>query len=261
MDMSQTLKSRRGRLIALGIVGAAVIATIALFMILGPRGTVTITIPNDRSRVFIDNDRKAVTDRPDETLTFRLSPGEHEIIISRDGHWPWFKNINITEDEVLVFNAFSVPEDSNPAVMPKDHSDFPRIVASMNALEVPTRERPSLSRDKNIAMWVNPDNNGVYAEWRGEEDAIPRQFCELGPCDRILPFFNTLTDIRNVSFMNARTDVAIVATDAGIYLVEITKMPFQNFQPLYIGTAPQFSIRDETSIYIYDDEKLMVVTL
>lgn len=251
----------RGRLIALIIVGVACVAALIFIITRGPRGTLTLTVPGERSQILIDNEVRGVTKKADETLTFRLAPGEHEIIISRDGHWPWFKNINVVKNESLAFTSFTVPTDSNPGVVPEGQGEYTRIATAFRTLKVPTRENPSLASDQKTAMWVNPDNNGVYVEWLDGEESLPEHFCELGPCDTFFLFFNAQTEIYNASFLKGRNDTAIIATGAGVYLIEITKMPFQNFQPLYVGTKPQFDKRDESSIYIYDNKKLMVVSL
>jgi hypothetical protein len=250
----------RPRLVALVAASIAVIAAIVLILTQGPRGTLTLTVPKARSEVFIDDKRRVTTAEDNQTLSFKLAPGEHGIIIAHEGNWPWFKNVNMLADAELSFSAFSVPEDSNPGVMPKEHADFKRITDTIKAIKAPTRIAPSRSTDRNLALWVNPDNNGVYAEWHGEEDKLPSNFCEIELCDSILHFFTATTPVRNVTFLNNRTDVAIIATGNSIYLLEIIRSPSKNFQPLYVGTNPQFTVRDESSIYIYDNDKLMVVT-
>lgn len=249
------------RVVALGAVGIAVAAAIILIISQGPRGTVTLTIPAARSEIFVDDKREITTKEDNETLALKLAPGEHALIVSREGHWPWFKNINVVADTELAFTSFSVPQDSNPAVMPADHDDFKRITTTIKAITPPSRTAPTRSTDGNLALWINPDNNGVYAEWHGAEEDLPAIFCENGLCDSILHFFTATTRVRNVTFLNNRTDVALVATGNSIYVVEMSRWPLKNFQPLYVGDNPQFTIRDESSIYIYDNDKLMVVTL
>jgi hypothetical protein len=66
------------------------------------------------------------------------------------------------------------------------------------------------------------------------------------------------SSITSIDFYKDRQDIVVISSGDGIYALEIGS-GIQNFQPIYKGKKPVFKKRDSSSIYVLDDNNLMLI--
>jgi|GEM_PF-1636702 len=235
------------RNILLALIGGLLVGGALGFLVLAPTAS-RITLKNipEGSTIYLDNTVQA--SRGGQITLKRLTPGEHTLLVARDGYWPWAKHITVGRGENLEMVVFSFPVASEltPATVAPAQTE--RVRAEMTQL--PTREEPLFSDDESTAVWVEGRN--IVASWRDRRDRLPGYFCNPD-CRTRMTVFTGQVPIRSVSFYGTRNDVLLVAAENGIFGLELDMRGTQNFQPLYSGTSPIFSLNDDAlGILVYD---------
>lgn len=109
-----------------------------------PTGILVATSDPNGAEVFVNGKLKTATD-----TTLNLSPGNYDIVISKDGYYPWQKKVAIKTEEVFKTNAFLFPK-----------------VPDLRPLTLTGALNPSLSPDQTkIAYGVasaSAEKNGVF---------------------------------------------------------------------------------------------------
>jgi hypothetical protein len=169
-----------------------------------------------------------LTDAPKETdgdMRLSLSAGKHSIIVSKEDHWPWTKDIDIKKHETLTLHPFTLPQ------------------------RVPLE---SVSRFLSSHDTASIDPN--YTK-------VAVLFENLATSDEIKPLIEA-TRIQGVAFADylpERTDVILVATKEGIFAVGIEKNERPNFQPLYKAPNALFVKAKDNTLYIKDGDSIFRV--
>src|SRR3989344_4195783 len=102
--------------IVIGII-AAVFVLFAVIHAFGYRLTATglvrastleIVVERSGSKIFIDNRKEATTGRDGERVVIKnVTPGLHDILISKDGYWPWAKQVRLEKDQTAKITSFT----------------------------------------------------------------------------------------------------------------------------------------------------------
>jgi hypothetical protein len=73
---------------------------------------------------------------------------------------------------------------------------------------------------------------------------------------------NTISNVKNVDFYPGRKDVIIMASQNGVFAIEIDGRGNRNIQPIYKGKEPTFiTYKNMNLIYILDDNNLIKINL
>lgn len=178
----------------------------------------------------------------------------HHIIISREGFWPWEKEITAQGGEALSFNVFLMPV--SPVGVPVlKNPERKELEAAFAEATIPTRAHPAVSSDGRAVLFS--ENGSVVTTWRGE-DASPQYYC-LNDADckeHIAISFDA--QLRDLAFYPGRSDIALLAIQNGIFALELDNRGTQNFQPVYRGTRPRLFVIDGVA---YLQEGLAVLKL
>jgi hypothetical protein len=218
--------------------------------IAGP-GSVTVNTPAGAT-VFIDGDEQ--TGGPE----FRLSAGTHAILVAANGRWPWKKDVSIGGADQAV-TPFLISTDPKGNILAATSSDYRAAVQALAAPALPTESNPLISSDNNLAVWVN--GNAVMAKWQGEGSPDGIFSCTGDPCATARNIFNATEDIRSLSFYPGWNNVLFIAVSNGIFALETDQTGGQNFQPVYKGTSPVFKLKDMESMYVRDQNRIMLIEL
>src|SRR5258708_5846957 len=57
--------------------------------------TVSLATSLSQTNVFIDQDKKITTTKDNEKVSFKVSPGNHSVLISHVGYFPWKKDFSV----------------------------------------------------------------------------------------------------------------------------------------------------------------------
>lgn len=208
---------------------------------LGKAGTLSLQIAMPLTNVFIDDNNKIVTNKDNEVVEVSLSPRNHTVIVSREGYFPWKKDIEMQSEGKIIFSPVLVSSNPSGNIITKLDPEFWKIRNKIITDALPTKESPRLSKDGKAKLWI--EDNGVMAEIE----------------DKIYTVIQPEPEVRNLYFYKDRTDVIIFSITNAVYAIEVDKVGTQNFLPIYKGLAPSFIEGDQSFIYVLDGEALMQV--
>ncbi|MEK7576002.1 MAG: hypothetical protein AAB491_02905 [Patescibacteria group bacterium] len=239
-------------------------------------GGLYIWSPVRDAKIIIDNKEKSFGIFNKDVLLQSLMPKTYSVAVIKEGYWPWFKNLEVKERLVTEARSFLVPINPNGEIIPLEQSnvdqnadimkEFKKIINIPKKFKNEEEKKLFFSRftkDEKGRLWWEPEKNEVRIEWLGKEDTIPYYFClETGKCNMDTVIINTISAIRNVDFYPGRKDVIIMASQNGVFAVEIDGRGNRNVQPIYKGKEPSFiTYKDMNPIYILDDNNLIKINL
>jgi hypothetical protein len=226
----------------------------------GNTGEIVISHLPENAVIFLDNqeNRRLGSDQENIKLK-RLTPGVHSVLISNDGYWPWFKEVEIVEGDSQIISPFFVFSNPTGFIIPKEDIEYDGLIAQFDAINLPDFENKKISKDGNIAIWV--DASTLFAEWLKDEESRPEYFCNEFGCHNVIVPLGVGGEIKNVDFYKGRSDVFIVAFGNGVFAIEIDTNNNQNFQPIIEGDSPLFVPFDDDSIFTLDNNILMQVAI
>lgn len=247
------------RNLIIGIVVIAVIIFAIMYFGSIDSGKVVLLDIGDNTNIFVDNRQEKVVSKAKDRVTLKnISPGEHIILVSQEGHWPWLKKVEIVVDKVITLSPFTISQSVPGFFISENDPEYESIMTLFKENELPSLENRRVSPDGNIAIWIN--GGSIYVEWLGEGEK-PDYFCDDFGCHNMFNSFTSSANFKNLDFYNDRNDVFIVSFGTGIFAIEADKEGIQNFQPIFEGHAPEFVKNDSNSIYILDNNSLSIIEI
>ncbi|MFC1802178.1 hypothetical protein ACFLY7_01930, partial [Patescibacteria group bacterium] len=145
-----------------------------------------------------------------------VKKGEHQILISKENHWPWSANTLIKSKNTTIINPFF------------------------------TKQTPDIELITNL----NPEYTKISSLF--VKDLISQKAQEK-VAEHYITFES---EVKALDFYKDRDDVVVIALENGIYALELTVSENPNFQPIYLGQNPVFVKKDSKSLYIKDSETI-----
>lgn len=210
---------------------------------IGKVGIVTMTIPFSGTSIFVDTDTQIVTTTDNEPENISLSPGTHQIIVSRKGDFPWEKNITMQSGGTIALAPIFVAQNSSGEIITNSDPEYYKIKNAVQSDVLPSEGYPIASFDKSVTLWV--DSNSIVTDIASSTDIVVQPE----------------TAIKNVAFYKNRNDAVIYSAGDSINVIETSTDGTQNFFPLYKGTDPHFIANDANSIYVLDGTSLLQVAI
>ncbi|PIQ92114.1 MAG: hypothetical protein COV70_01375 [Parcubacteria group bacterium CG11_big_fil_rev_8_21_14_0_20_39_22] len=259
-----------------GIITAAVLIIIFVsFYLTGYRLTTTgivrtgvleIVAPRDNFRLFIDNVERTKDVVEGESLIFRnVTPGKHEVIVTYENFWPWFKQVEVTPNQKTIVKPFIVNSTPDGEVITKDNESYDSIREAVESNVLPSVDNPKISADSTIAIWVENETD-IYAKPLSEE-YLPEFLCDLGEanvseCLSGKKIWHSDEPIRDLSFYKERNDVIVFSSGYAVFALEMDKTIIQNIQSIFKGGQPYFTTgKTPEEYYIVDDNLEIVVVV
>ena len=200
------------------IVGLIIILVIVLGIFYRNSQYGTLQIKSLDKNLMVFVDNQRKTDQQDVNPKFNLKNGSHTIVVAKEKFWPWTKEIQIERQKNLIIQPFFVPQNTSGLLISKEDSEYSYII--------------SLFQKDLISNTVMKRIIGLSAELK--------------------------TSITAIDFYKNRQDVVIISSGEGVYVLEIDSKNIQNFQPIYKGRSPLFVKKDDSSIYILDNNNLIL---
>ncbi|MFH1402390.1 MAG: PEGA domain-containing protein [Patescibacteria group bacterium] len=164
-------------------------------------------------------DNKKAISERDINPNFKLKNGEHTIIVSKENFWPWTQTIKIKRKETVATTPFFVPQNTSGVLIGASDPEYANILSLFQKNIISQKAFEKIA-DKNLEL---------------------------------------KSKIKALDFYKNRIDVIIVAVATEVFALEIEGEDVQNLQPVYTGKNPVFVKKDNNSIYILDDNNLMLV--
>lgn len=212
-------------------------------LLIGKSGTLTLELPLSQTNVFIDEEKKLTTTKDNEPVEFQLSPKKHSVIISREGYYPWTKEVTVPSKGAVKLSPMFITINTSGQIITKNDPEYIKLRRTVIEAPVPTKAKPKISKDGTALLWM--DDNEIIVSIASTTYKV------------IQPD----TAIRSVDFYRERSDVVIFSTSNSIYAIEISKEGKQNFMPIYKGASPTFYKNDPRFVYVWDNGTLMEVII
>lgn len=287
MDMTPPLSIYSRRIIAVAAVCAFIcIVPLAVLYASGYRwtpgadqmlvttGGLYVSSPMAEASLFVDGQHIADTGYFSAYFfVTNLTPGIHGVDVYASTTLSWHKEVLISGGRVARSTAFLVPKQINlfdilePSLHPSggessstatgpvyEYASVAPFFTSTSTLMATTSANALVSG--NVALWA--EGMVLVAQWRGDTDQTPDFFCILDTSSQICPttsYIRIGSQIHHFDFFPGRNDVVIVATDQGVYALEIDSRPDRRIVTLYKGPGSTFRLIDG-HIFIKTEEGL-----
>lgn len=247
-------KERKYILIALAAV-VVVLLVVLTFSVFGS-STIELTVSHKDAVALIDEDGEKTAEE-NQQFSFDVKTGEHFVIVTKNGYWPWIKEVTMNRGETKKFHSFNVPTQSSGSIITRNDPDYDSIIEDIENSALPTPDTPLASANGDISIFI--EEGAIVAKWTGPGNTLPYYFCLVDGCKDELVVSAPTDTIRNVSFFRDRSDVIIYSTQNGIFAAELNKDGEQNVQSIYKGTSPEFVSSGASSLYVLDGETLLEI--
>jgi len=220
-------------------------------LLIGKVGNLSLVVSLPQTKIYIDDEEKVITTNDNEAVEIKLTPREHTVIISKDGYYPWKKDIVMQSEGKIIFSPVFVSKNPSGFVISNEDPEFWKLRNEIITNTLPSKNSPQLSVDGQAKMWVK--DNAIFVEVAPSTDS--------GQASTTRKVIQPDPVVRNVSFYKDRNDVVIMSVSSGVYAIETNKEGTQNFLPIYKGISPSFISGDLNYIYVYDGDILMQVEI
>lgn len=186
-------------------------------------GTLVVDSPIYGAQLFVDRHAAGVLRELPDTMRLAESSGKHNVIVAKDGYWPWTTDFEIKKHETVTLHPFLIPQ------------------------RVPMESIPHFLDN---ATKVNPDYEqavGLFKDLKMNDE-----IAQLAEATRI-------QDVAFADYAPNRTDVLLIAAKNAIFAIGIEKNEHPNFQPVYKGENPLFMKTTDSTLYIKDGDSIFRV--
>lgn len=213
-------------------------------MTVSKNGMLEVTLPLARTTVFVDDKKLITTETENQTVRLPLSINTHDVIIAREGYFPWMTQVVALPGTISQIKPIFVTQNTTGQIITRTDKEYWTIRNRIPREPLPSEQIP---RQKDgVSIWVS--ENTIYQNVDGVIQKI------LTPKD----------PIRSLDFYKDRTDVIVFASDTGVYAIDAVENATEkvvNFFPIYKGTKPLFEKTENSFLYVLDGENLMMVVL
>lgn len=223
----------------------AILAFSFYFFILNRKVKLSVVTYLPNTQVIINREKSIFNSEENKIITTSLKKGDYEIIVAKEGYFPWTKNIEI-QDTDIILEPFMVSQYPSGQIITENDPEYLDIRNKILSKKIPTENNPISSKDETTKVWVS-DNKEIFFNKNNKTGLI----------------IKSETPIKNVEFYKDRNDVVLFSTEKGVYAMDIYESyGVRNFMPVYTGTDPNFiEGNDPNFIYVKDTNSLMIVVI
>ena len=208
-------------------------------------GFLVATLPLKNTIVYVDDKKLVTTTEENQTITLPLSVRAHDVIIGREGYFPWMTQVTIEPGTSHTIQPLFITQNTTGQIITQKDAEYWNIRNRMYKEPLPSEQIPR--QQDSVSIWVS--NNTIYlSTTQGEVKEI------ITPKDTV----------RSLDFYKDRTDVIMFAADTGVYVIDAVEHATEkvvNFFPVYKGSKPIFEKSMNSSVYVLDGENLMMVVI
>lgn len=190
----------------------------------------------------------------DTVVIEKVKADEHEIIVSKQGYYPWTEKFTLKSNQTLTLKVFNVLQNQSGEIVGSNDPDYYKIISSIRENSLPTSNNPKISQDGKVSVYSEGAN--IKAKWLRKGEKPIKAFCSNEGCLDEITITNITSGIKNVEFLNNRNDVIVFSSGNSINVIELDKNGIQNFQPAFAGTDPKFFKDKDGTFYIEDNNTI-----
>ncbi|MFA6338820.1 MAG: hypothetical protein WCW87_02060 [Candidatus Paceibacterota bacterium] len=265
-------------------------------------GGVLVTLDKSNISVYINDEKLNESGIFSRSFLFQnLHPEKYKIVASKDGYYPWQKQLMVYEEKVTESHPFLLPLEPTLNEIPKtiastkktllskatttsttvvSNPEYKTVLAlfSAKALKMSAISTTTIIVRKNDSL-VSTSTDTL------PKDSVLRQNIVLWKENGVLSasWWGNLSDIpyffcdrepcktdiviynnnsvKYFDFFPGRNDLIIFETNDGVFVTEIDGRSKRNIEPLYPKSNAEFRIKDNETIYIKDDKVLYQLVL
>jgi len=203
---------------------------------------VLVELPIEGSQIIINRENLIIPE--EKNISLKLDDGQNEIIVNKEGYFPWTTTLSIESEEKIILKPFLVSQSPSGQIITENDREYFELIQKIENKKVPTKDNPL--KLENVSVWVGDGNEIIFKNEEVEKVVI-----------------KPLLQIRSVEFYKEREDVLIFGTEDGIYAIDVYgEGNQQNFMPIYKGSNPRFILGESQDfLYISDVNSLMIVMI
>ncbi len=128
---------------------------------LSKNGGLYISAPYPDSEIFINNKKQKTSGILSENIYLpNTKPGTYSVIVAKEGHWPWSKNLTVKEGFVTEARALTIPKDPDGDYLLR--GKFSNLWALSSGEKILTMEEQK--GDDYHLLFYNPTENNFLTE-------------------------------------------------------------------------------------------------
>ena len=215
--MKRKYKNPNGKnpLLLIGLLILILAGMFYLYYDKNQKGFLQVNSLDETLVIYIDNNKE--NSKNDINPEFKIKNGNHSVVIHKENHWPWTKEVEISNLKKIEVNPFFVPQNTNGFIIGTEDPEYWTILNSFK---------------ENLIL----------------EEALDK-----------ISTIEIKSQIKAIDFYKNREDVILMALAEGVYALGVDYETEQNLQPIYKGKNPVFIKKNDSSIYILDNNNLMEV--
>jgi hypothetical protein len=245
------------------LVVAIALVSVRVYTHYTSQGTIVLDVASAGTEIYLDSQKKAVTQTKNETVSLAVSSGTHVVLASHPQGFPWRKNFSVEGQKTYRGSVFTEYMDLQYALV----QPYTSINGNIQPDETYHNTIPlfdslpqkQTSDDGNVTIEIEGAN--IRATWSKGESEYPYFFCRNDVCDDSFLVLPASYDVRAIDFYPQKNNRIIFAANDMIWTIELDRNPLQNAQPLYQGTQPVFVVDSQNNLYILDNEELIKMYL
>jgi hypothetical protein len=170
--------------------------------------------------------------------------------------------VTVGSDESIILKPFLAAKQVSGAIVPESDPEYASIRSQIMNNALPTAQAPLRSEDGSLSIWTENETD-IIAQWQGNPQQAPEFLCDGDECNDRQVVFDGVETFRNISFYKDRNDALLVATQDGVYILEVdNSQDPRNFQPVYRGTRePRFAVGGADELYVSDGGLVFIVDI
>jgi hypothetical protein len=219
-------------------------------------GTLSLTNLPTGTTVYVDQVING-TITATSTKNIELVGGNHTVIVSETGDYPWNDLVSITSGKTTTLNPIFIPE--QPDATPLQGSAATSAVARIASTTLPTQSSPLVLANGCAHVYVS--NNQVIADPATAPGCTPPPYlCVNGKCASTIIFapVNTLSAV--IAFPG-RQDALLVGLNNVLYAIALDPRSPQFFAPVLTATNPVFGTLSNGTLVVRNGTAVFSVKL
>lgn len=223
-------------------------------------GVLEITLPFKNTIVYADDKKIITSTEENQTFIIPLSVKTHDVIIGREGYFPWMAQATIESGKKTILHPIFVTQNTTGQIVTQKDPQYWKLRTQVANTKLPTEENPK--KLNGVLLWVK--ENTIYIEQRTQDAGEYRGEPTTVETRIVKKIITPKDTVRSLDFYKNRTDTIIFASDAGVYAMDAVENATDkvvNFFPLYKGIKPVFEKTEDSFLYVLDGENLMMVVI
>jgi len=219
------------------------------------QNVIITNIPND-AKIF--SHYALHTGIRNNTISISLIPGNHTILASAKGYWPWKYMVTVPENKSVTVRAFLIPQVPKGKIL----SGTKRLQAKKKIASVvlPTSTQPLKLTNECLSLSVSSNQVIATPFPRSSSCTPPPYLCLDNTCSPTIVFSSEKKIARLISYPG-RDDAILIEIGNTIYALSIDPRSPRTFAPLLKGISPMIAQGKDGTLLVQDEKTIYQLTL